>query len=95
VTGVPMLSKKKTFFSKTEPVKTILFEDIYRCVDRKEAEMLLIDPYAEEELIRHLQERYGLIDDFFFINYDVEKILAKVGENMTPVKKDVTDEFEA
>ncbi len=90
-----MLSKKKTFFSKTEPVKTILFEDIYRCVDRKEAEMLLIDPYAEEELIRHLQERYGLIDDFFFINYDVEKILAKVGENMTPVKKDVTDEFEA
>ena len=95
MTNLPLLSKKKTFFSKTEPVKTILFEDIYRCVDRNEAESLLFDPYAEEELIRHLQDRYGLIDDSFFINYDVDRILTKVGENTTTVKKDVTDDFEA
>jgi len=55
---------------------------------------LLIDPYAEEELIRHLQERYGLIDDFFYINYDVDRILTKVGENNSTVKKDATDSFE-
>ena len=51
--NVPLLSKKKTFYTKNEPVKTILFEDIYRCVDRKEAEQILLDAYAEEELIRH------------------------------------------
>jgi len=45
------LSKKKTFFSKSEPVKTVLYEDIFRCVDRNEAETLLLDSYAEEELI--------------------------------------------
>ncbi len=52
--NVPLLSKKKTFYTKNEPVRTILFEDIYRCVDRREAEQLLQDTYAEEELIRHL-----------------------------------------
>jgi len=52
--NVPLLSKKKTFYTKSEPVKTILYEDIYRCVDRNEAEQILQDCYAEEELIRHL-----------------------------------------
>jgi len=56
---------------------------------------LLVDPYAEEELIRHLQERYGLIDDLFYMNYDVDRILTKVGENTTTVKKDAADDFEA
>jgi hypothetical protein len=79
--NVPLLSKKKTFYTKNEPVRTILYEDIYRCVDRREAEQLLQDPYAEEELIRHLQERYGLIDDCFFINYETDAILQKVGDN--------------
>lgn len=79
--NVPLLSKKKTFFTKNEPVKAVLFEDIYRCVDKREAEQILQDTYAEEELIRHLQERYGLIDDFFFINYETDGILQRVGEN--------------
>jgi len=65
-----------------------LFEDVYRCVDRKEAEIMLQDPYAEEELIRHLQDRYGLIDDMFFINYEIENILARIGENNSKVGRD-------
>jgi len=52
--NVPLLSKKKTFFKSKEPIKTILFEDIYRCVDRREAEQILTDPFAEDELIKHL-----------------------------------------
>ena len=37
------------------------------------------DKYAEQEMTRHLSDRYGEIKDLFFINYDVEKILTKIG----------------
>ena len=53
-------------------------EDIYRCVDRREAESFLSDTYAEEELVRHLQDRYGLIDESFLINYNIEKLMQKI-----------------
>ena len=55
---------------------------------------MLQDPYAEEELIRHLQDRYGLIDDMFFINYDIENILARIGENNSKVGRDQIEDFE-
>lgn len=45
-------------------------EDLYRCVDRREAEQLLQDSYAEDELLMHLEERYGAIQDFELFNYD-------------------------
>ena len=77
--NVPLLSKKKSFFKpKQDLVKTILMEDIYRCVDRREAESFLSDTYAEEELVRHLQDRYGLIDESFLINYNIEKLMQKI-----------------
>jgi hypothetical protein len=58
------LLKKKKFIKEKDPVTTILMEHLYRCIDRREAEQILNDPYAEDELIRHLEERYGAIDDF-------------------------------
>lgn len=63
VRNIPLLSEKKTFKSKAMPVKTIRIEDVYRCVDRGEAEALLRDPYAENEMIKLLEARYGQIDD--------------------------------
>ena len=29
-------------------------EDLYRCIDKREAEQMLADEYAEDELLRHL-----------------------------------------
>jgi hypothetical protein len=59
----------QTYFKGSDPVKTVLFEDVYKCKDRLEAERLLDDDTAETELIRHLQERYGQIEDLFMLNY--------------------------
>ena len=33
-------------------------------------------------MLRHLSERYGEIDEQFFINYELESILSKVGMGM-------------
>jgi hypothetical protein len=65
VRNLPILSKKKTFFKtkKKELIKTIYREDLLRCVDRREAESLLMDPFAEETLVEHLQSRYGTIEE--------------------------------
>jgi len=68
--NIPLLMKQQTYFKKSSPIKTILLEDIYKCANRFAAEKLLYDPYAVEEMLRHLSERYGEIDDHFFINYD-------------------------
>jgi hypothetical protein len=77
------------------PVKTILYEDIYRCVDRGEAEAMLQDAYAEDEMIRHLGERYGEIEDLLFVNYNIDHLLTKVGQQKTTVKKDEFSQFES
>ena len=78
--NIPLLHlKKTTYFKKSSPVRTIALEDVYKCSSRYEAEQLLEDPYAVTEMIRHLSERYGEIEEQFFVNYDVEGILARVG----------------
>ena len=77
--NIPLFSKTKTYFKKSSPIKTIILEDIYKCQNRFEAEKLLDDTYAVEEMLRHLSERYGEIDEQFFINYELEAILSKVG----------------
>jgi len=78
--NVPLLTKNKTYFKNSHQVRTILYEDIYKCSDRLDAEEILANDFAEEEMIKHLGSRYGEIEDAFFINYDFEKILQRVGQ---------------
>jgi len=51
-------------------MKVVTYEDIYRSLDLDEAESILFDAFAEEEALKHLQARYGEIEDLFFINYE-------------------------
>ena len=71
-------------------------EDIYRCVDRREAEALLSDTYAEDELVRLLSDRYGAVEESFLINYDIEHVLRRSGAitSKNTVQKDIVNEFE-
>jgi len=77
--NIPLLGHKQTYFKKSSPIRTIMLEDVYKCSNRFEAEQLLDDPYAIDEMLRHLSERYGDIEEQFFINYDVDGILNRVG----------------
>ena len=79
VENIPLLSEQKTYFKKTSPIRTILLEDIYKCSNRFEAERLLEDPYAVEEMIRHLSSRYGEIEEQFFVNYPIDAIMNRMG----------------
>lgn len=54
-------------------------EDIYKCSNRFQAELLLEDPYAVEVMLEHLAERYGEIEEHFFVNYDINGIMHRVG----------------
>ena len=97
---VPLLQKRKTHFKQSKnAIKTVLFQDIYNAPDRQKAEQILEDPLAEQELMRHLGDRYGSIEDFFFLNYDFEKILKRVGMGSMSsdtglVKKDLASEMD-
>ena len=51
-------------------VKTILYEDLYKCLDKYEADDLLDESYAEDTMLKHVSDRYGEIEKFFFINYN-------------------------
>lgn len=82
--NIPLFSKQQTYFKQTSPIKTTLLNDVHRCTDRQQAENLLNDSYAENEVIRLLESRYGEIDDFVYINYNIEKILNKIRQ-MTQV----------
>lgn len=94
--NVPLLGKKKTFFKSKDPVKTYFYEDIYRAVDRREAEAMLEETFAEEELISHLQTNYGQIEDYFFINYSPEKIISRVSnDRQSMIAKDETSAIES
>ena len=92
---MPLLGKKKTFFKSKDPVKTFYFEDIYRAVDRREAEAMLEETFAEEELISHLEKNYGQVEDYFFVNYSPEKIISRVSnDRQATVAKDETTAIE-
>lgn len=77
--NIPLFTKKSTYFKSSSPIKTILMEDIYKCSNRYQAECLLEDPYAVEVMLEHLAQRYGEIEEHFFVNYDIGGILSKVG----------------
>jgi hypothetical protein len=54
--------KKRSYIKeKTDIIKNITYEDIMRSLDRREAEKLLGDPFAQQELIDHLTKQYGPI----------------------------------
>jgi hypothetical protein len=38
LTNFPLLQRKKTYFKNSDPVKTVLFEDVYRCTERTEGQ---------------------------------------------------------
>jgi hypothetical protein len=69
--NLPLLVRKRSYLNQqTEIVKNITFEEVARSLDRAEAEALLHDPFAQDELLRHLQAKFGPIDQFFHINYN-------------------------
>lgn len=78
------MTKKSTYFKTSSPIKTILLEDIYKCSNRFQAETLLEDSYTIETMLEHLSERYGEIDESFFVNYDIEAIMNRVGMGARP-----------
>lgn len=92
--NVPLLSTKKTFFKSKDPVKTILLEDIHRCVNKQEAELLMTDTYAEDEMIRLLEERYGPIEESFFINNDIDRLIGRMLGLNKNIVRDEIDDFE-
>jgi hypothetical protein len=40
---------------------------------------LLGDTYSEDELIRHLEGKYGPIADYYHLNYNTDSILGRLG----------------
>jgi len=68
--NLPLLAKKRSYIKQsTDIVKNVAYEDVMRALDRTEAEGLLLDTFAEEELRDHLTSKFGPIRDMFHINY--------------------------
>jgi hypothetical protein len=76
-------------------VKNISYEDIYRCNDMEEAESILMDDYAHEELSRLISKRYGKVQDIYFLNYKVNELVKKFSNVNLKIRKDFIEEFES
>lgn len=55
-------------------MKTCLYEDLARCLEVEEALEMLNDPYAENELKRLIQSRYGKLAEFQLINFSASDL---------------------
>lgn len=94
-TNLPLLVKKRSYLKeKTDIIKNITFEDILRCLDKHEAEKILSDTFAQEELVDHLSKHYGSIKQLFHINYDPEEILTRFMNTTKNVGSDQIQQFE-
>ena len=92
---MPLLVKKRSYIKeKTDIIKNITFEDIMRCLDKNEAEGLLCDTFAQEELIDHLKKQYGPVKNMFHINYNPQEILNRFMRGGKNVSTDEIHEFE-
>ena len=92
--NLPLLVKKRSYLKETDIVKNITYDDIRRCLDNNEAENLLLDPYAQDELKNHLQEKFGKIKEMFHINYKVNEIINSFNTKGRRVGTDEILEFE-
>ena len=80
IENIPLLAQREsTYFRRTDKIKTILYDDLYRCVDQYEATKILEDPYAFAEMKRHLSARYGEVAEGTFLNYDIDNVLITAG----------------
>jgi|LauGreDrversion4_2_1035121.scaffolds.fasta_scaffold768190_1 hypothetical protein len=93
--NLPLLSKKRSYLKQsTDIVKNVTFEDIIRCLDKNEAESLLLDPFASDELKSHLTTMYGPLRDQFHINYKPQDILTRFIRSGRAVGADEIMDFE-
>lgn len=56
--NLPLIQKKRTV-SSTTVIKNILYEDIYKATNKEEANQMLTDEFASEELVNHIEKRFG------------------------------------
>jgi hypothetical protein len=93
--NLPLLSKKRSYLKQsTDIVKNVTFEDIIRCLDKNEAETLLLDQFASDELKQHLTTMYGPLRDMFHINYKPQEILNRFIRSGRAVGADEIMDFE-
>ena len=83
VSNLPLLAKKNTYFKKTLNMKTIFYEDVYRCNSRSEAFELLSESEAEKAMTEHIESKFGSVAEFETFSYDMEAILNKLGFTKT------------
>ena len=75
--NLPVLNKKATFLNKsTSIVRAVTYEDVHRCLEKKDAKQMLTDTHAEKELKRLLEEYYNAkVTKLEFINYNPERLV--------------------
>ena len=95
--NLPVLNHKKTFLkSKDTIVKTLTYEDVHRCLEKKDAKKMLIDNMAETAMVDHLQKQYsGKIKTLQFINYDPERIVRSFHSPQGELGQDHLNEFQS
>ena len=83
VSNLPLLAKKNTYFKKSLNMKTIFYEDVYRCNSRSEAFELLSGTEAEKAMTEHIESKFGSVAEFETFSYDIESILNRLGFTKT------------
>lgn len=94
--NLPVLNTKSTFYNKSNKIiKSVTFEDVYRCLEKTEAKRMLSDTTAEQEMERLLVKYYGgAMQKVEFINYDAERIVRSFHSPSGHLGKDHLNEFQ-
>lgn len=91
--NLPLLNKRKSA-SGLNVVKPIAHIDLVNTNSKEEAGKILNDELASEELITHLEKRFGQVDNFFFINYKPNQIIQMYSKSIFNVKVNELEDFE-
>lgn len=75
-------------------MKNITYEDIMNAPNKEEAYQMINDEFASEELIDHLEKRFGKITDMFNINYTDHYVVDRLFKSRGKVKANDLTEFE-
>ncbi|CDW71658.1 ph domain containing protein [Stylonychia lemnae] len=90
--NLPLILEK--YQGNQKEIKMITYNDIYQAKNKEDIYQILLNEFASEELLGHVEKRSGQLKNFFYINYHQANIANSFKQSTMPSKVDELEQFE-